>query len=349
MGGAPFAFVVMPGDKDKLLIHFMPGGACFSPAVQMCTRDLVEGGANDRAGVFNKSDVRNPFKDHTIVMVPYCSGDLYIGNSNREVGKQFGYQNALSAVQWSLDNLNDGSLQSFVVSGNSAGALGTQFWSRFLLSRFESRNYAVLADSYAGIAPGSKVLEAMRDWKSCDLQIWSDKTKEICAQSTDGISAPAVFHETIASFPHVRFSHIQSKEDPVQKQFYCALQPSLIEAYTCQQSFAITELYYKINDAFATFNELPNWVAYMVNGDRHTFTENEFFYTASPAGKDIVGTPMMYTWVGDFLSATPSTVATVCSGPWEAASMENAAYCDERLKGKTLTLADAPPAAPWHV
>jgi hypothetical protein len=340
-----FAFVVTPGDADKLLFFFQGGGACISKYIQLCSKSLKDGGAYISTGVFNKSDERNPFRSHTIINVPFCSGDLFIGNSTWEAGAQFGYQNALAAVTWTKENLNyeSAKLRSIVLSGDSAGSLGTQFWARYVLETMLYDQAAVLADSYAGVFPDSTIVPIMRNWKSTDLPLWSSSTK---AKIADGsITVGDIFDETIASFPCVRFANIQSKEDQVQRDFYCILEGGLARKGLCLTLYPSSWLYYQANLFFERYNAHSNYIAYIVDGKQHTFTETAYFYTATPTGPTSGSENMMYDWVGEFVTgeAESGPVTSQCNGPAKPTTHTYVAtvdYCDETLLNKALSLPD---------
>jgi len=335
----PFAFEVLPGDRDKVLFFFQGGGACWSKDMQFCTRNISTGGVGLTTGVFDKTDARNPFKSFTIVNVPYCSGDAFIGHADSDVGKQFGYENALAAVKWTQANLNsDAQLQNMVISGDSAGSLGAQYWASHMLQTFTFEQASVLADSYAGVFPDSKLLPVLENWKSCDLPIWSPSLKAKCTSSTDPITVADVLDEAISSFPCVRFANIQSKQDPVQKGFYCALEGgSVAGAALCELITSDAYVYHQANTIFERYNQHPNYVAYIVEGKQHTFTETSFFYTASSKGPQTSGTPMMYEWAGQFATGDASSVTTTCNGPVKAPTDWTVDYCDEKLMNKVLS------------
>lgn len=311
----------------------------------LCTKSLEDGGAYINTGVFNKSDERNPFRSYTIVNVPFCSGDLFIGNSSWEVGAQFGYQNALAAVIWTKENLNSESakLTSMVLSGDSAGSLGTQFWARYMLETMLYDEAAVLADSYAGVFPDSAIVPIMKNWKSTDLPLWSSSTK---AKIADGsITVGDIFDETIASSPCVRFANIQSKEDPIQRDFYCVLKGGLIGKGLCLFTYPSSSLYYQANLFFERYNAHANYIAYIVDGDQHTFTETPYFYTASPMGPKSGSENMLYDWVREFVAGETKSgpVTSQCSGTAQPNSQKYVKpvdYCDKTLLNKTLSFPD---------
>ena len=77
----PYAFQVIPGATDKLLFYFQGGGACWdrvSDALNFCSSDVSP---QISAGVFDRTDPQNQYKDYTIVHAMYCSGDVWGGDA----------------------------------------------------------------------------------------------------------------------------------------------------------------------------------------------------------------------------------------------------------------------------
>merc|ERR1712048_472395 len=129
-----YGFVVRPGpDKDKLLLNFEGGGGCFDESSfqnGLCVTSLERAISGIEYGVFDRTNSSNPFQNYTFVHVPYCSGDNHLGNVSRDWGgaarRQAGYDNALSAVRWTLANICK--LDALVLMGQSAGSVGVQLW-----------------------------------------------------------------------------------------------------------------------------------------------------------------------------------------------------------------------------
>src|SRR5262249_1540967 len=84
--GGPYNFWVHKGSSNDLMIYFQEGGAC-NDAVTCRPRSsdfkdriLPSDHPSKNDGIFNLGNPDNPFKDYSIVYVPYCTGDLQIGN-----------------------------------------------------------------------------------------------------------------------------------------------------------------------------------------------------------------------------------------------------------------------------
>lgn len=82
LGGEETGVIMRKGkDPKKLAIFFAGGGACFNKvSCSQVYRDATSSGIT--TGVFDFSDEGNPLKDHSIVFIPYCSGDLFLGTGN---------------------------------------------------------------------------------------------------------------------------------------------------------------------------------------------------------------------------------------------------------------------------
>ncbi len=120
--GSDYWIYTKKGKSDNLIIHFQGGGACWDDA--SCTSPLV---LNPKTGFYfprinewlfkaffshgileNSLDV-NPFKDWNIVFIPYCTGDLHIGNTENvytdkngkmKTVKHNGKINVTKALEW---------------------------------------------------------------------------------------------------------------------------------------------------------------------------------------------------------------------------------------------------------
>ena len=74
-----------PGRPDQGGAVLQGGGACFSaetcgPGSETFTRNLAIGEAPDFGGIFDETNPENPLAGHSIVYVPYCTGDVHLGD-----------------------------------------------------------------------------------------------------------------------------------------------------------------------------------------------------------------------------------------------------------------------------
>jgi hypothetical protein len=135
----PFAFQVIPGAADKVLLYYQGGGACWD---QTSTNDgFCTSNASPQSliGVFDRTNPSNAFRDYTIVHVLYCSGDIHGGDVVRDYTDssgvpvtQKGFANAEATLDWLVKQQTSGALaaklSNLVVMGCSAGSIGAQLW-----------------------------------------------------------------------------------------------------------------------------------------------------------------------------------------------------------------------------
>jgi hypothetical protein len=169
--GSPFSILTRKGSSDNLIIHFSGGGACWDSATcaaPITLMSLFDGDSKDLksfyvanifrglpqliTGLFNNEDASNPFKDWNVVYIPYCTGDLHVGNAKNTYsnnGKNFeihhnGRNNSLAALKWAFSNFeNPGKI---LVSGESAGAYASAFWAPAVARHYSNTKIYQLSD-----------------------------------------------------------------------------------------------------------------------------------------------------------------------------------------------------------
>ena len=75
-------------------------------------------------GIFDLSNPDNPFADYTFIFVPYCTGDVHLGDVTREYSPELtvehnGFVNSTTALTYLVENYADAA--QVVVVGESAG------------------------------------------------------------------------------------------------------------------------------------------------------------------------------------------------------------------------------------
>jgi len=154
-GNPAFIMVRKGTETDKLLVYLMGGGACAS--YETC-RPSSEGGMVTTLnpdfyslsvaytkGIFNTTDERNPFRNWTIVFVPYSTGDIHSGNrvvkyfssenpSEDKTIYHIGFVNSITAMRWIASQLQPSKI---VLAGSSAGGFGTilnSYWANVVFN-----------------------------------------------------------------------------------------------------------------------------------------------------------------------------------------------------------------------
>jgi len=156
LDGSDWYFGLRTGSKNGQInvhdihIYFNGGGVCWSQdlmnkglcntGVRFSADDGFLGSWNlnsDLDGLWSE-DSRNEFKDWSLVLVPYCSGDVFLGTPNGYSGLNHNGANmTFTVLDWMVDVFS--SATNVLISGISAGAIASLFYAQFFQNAFSSR------------------------------------------------------------------------------------------------------------------------------------------------------------------------------------------------------------------
>lgn len=148
--GTDYSFFHRDGsDASSLLIYFQGGGACWS---WVDTR-VEDGEVFGFRGIFDQSNPENPFKSFQMVFIPYCTGDVHIGDTLKRYGDDpsvspiahYGYRNVSAVFEW----VGKQGMQpeEVVVAGTSAGSYGALFYVTEVQNMFPDSRIVFIGDS----------------------------------------------------------------------------------------------------------------------------------------------------------------------------------------------------------
>jgi hypothetical protein len=169
MDGSPFELWDRPADPTKVVLYFEGGGACFSAETcafdnSTATVDLDLGSPPaGRGGLFDQTNPENPLADYSMVYVPYCTGDVHIGNKTTEYSPDLtvhhnGYVNATAGLDYLVANYPD--VEELVVTGGSAGAVPTPLFGALAAAVLNA--LTTFGDSAARTRSGGERLDRRR-------------------------------------------------------------------------------------------------------------------------------------------------------------------------------------------
>ena len=157
--GDPWHGLIRIGNENKVIVYFYGGGMSINEKTAAMGDDMYIHHARDTGtestGICGR-DERNPFRDWTILAIPYSTADLHIGtkefpytdrNGERQILRHNGYNNFRlfmdQAVQYARTP------DTILVAGWSAGGFGAAFLADTVFSDYYPRviEKAVLADS----------------------------------------------------------------------------------------------------------------------------------------------------------------------------------------------------------
>lgn len=231
--GAPFSFFVSKGTSDKVVVDFIGGGACWngincskeSPTFSDSTDDLRRREQEGLTGVYDHTDDRNPLKDWTHVVIPYCTGDIHWGHNDvtykNRTGEEFvihhrGAVNAAAVVQWVKDNF--AAPKKLLSTGCSAGAYGSIYWTPALREAFPDTQFMQFADAGVGVITDSFFKNSFPNWNPiANGPTWVPGLE---AANWPKLSVVDLYSNVSRKYPDIRLGQYSAAYDGVQTFFY---------------------------------------------------------------------------------------------------------------------------------
>jgi hypothetical protein len=131
--GSAYPVYLRQGDPEKVLVFFEGGGACWDAAtcfgpVPFTFHKDRESPLEDRILLLKDSELHG-FKDYSLLFIPYCTGDVFVGRHVAHYGKKTVNHLGRLNLEKALDQIEDaygllGRAREVVAYGESAGAIG---------------------------------------------------------------------------------------------------------------------------------------------------------------------------------------------------------------------------------
>ena len=224
--GGEFSFYSRTADPERVVLFFQGGGACFSletcdpedPAYLTVASGLQATDSN--AGVFAFDNPDNPFRDWSFVFVPYCTGDIHIGDNVNTYGpgvtvNHKGFVNSSAALDHLVESFPDAG--EVVVTGSSAGGPPSPLFGALVSDELPDADITVLADGSGVYGDNPPVNEAIGGlWGTFDnVPDWEvNEGLEPADWSLPGLFVQAGLHD-----PDIRFARYDNAYDDVQQSF----------------------------------------------------------------------------------------------------------------------------------
>jgi hypothetical protein len=285
--GGEFSFLVHPGDPQKIVLEFGGGGACWD-ATSCGNAQIFKDSVDDtyakvenEGGVMNNHDTRNPYLGWTHVVVPYCTGDLHLGNADATYKKVYGNKapfvihhrgavNAKAVVDWIQSKYPVAS--DISVSGCSAGAYASVIWTAYMAEHYKSARIFQFGDSGAGVA--NRLF--FPQWgMGAVIPSWIPKL-DPAQTDWNNINLVQVYQGLAEYYPQIQFSQFNHDHDRVQSLFY-ALMSGDTKGWR-------SRMLQNMDQTAA----LPNFHYFISSGANHCASQKEILYSESSDGTALV-------------------------------------------------------------
>lgn len=263
-------------------------------------------------GILNRTDPDNMFADWNIVHLPYCTGDLHIGNKvngSTESGveailgydgclkkkmsiHQVGYLNTMAVLKWALANFPDP--EHLIIGGSSAGALAAQILSAYVANAWKvdqrSIRYSILADSYVGVLPAKRAGgELVRYYGACDVDLKAP-ADIVAGCKTGKVTVTEMVTAMLKQTPYSDWLFIDSKADSVQRYFYQMFKDGIF-AYPFPNLINAADFFGNMTtmiDAYKTASSRVS--AFFVESEQHVYLMYQgLFHNATSTTGDNLG------------------------------------------------------------
>jgi Pectinacetylesterase len=296
--GSEFRFWVREANPEKVLVYLRGGGACWS--AETCAQDGSDGSdalyettigehPSRLDGIFDLTNESNPFADYSIVYVPYCTGDVFIGNATTTYAdgltvQHKGYVNGTAALDHLAATFPDAT--DVVVAGLSAGSVAAPLYGGLVSDRLPDAEITVLADgsgAYPDDVPGGAEIAAAWGMGNT-IPDWP----ETAGLTAEQWMAPTLFVQSGRHDPDITFARHDYAYDHTMALFNGLLGVaeddvlSLIDTNETQVEAAGVNL-----------------LGYTAPGDNHGVLPYEKFYTEEVNGEKLVD------WVTRLVAGEP--------------------------------------------
>lgn len=179
--GKPYSIFLKNKSNKKLIIEIMGGGACWS--ANTCDGMIPKTWIHKAPELSNFSYItkpkkENPWKNHAVLFIPYCTGDIHAGRtsvtytrgSDSLIVHHTGYHNIVKTLRYLYENdlVKFHDFDDVTLFGASAGALGAMIHTQNINAYLNTQVKKTLILDSPGLIFESKV------WKRFPETLWAD-------------------------------------------------------------------------------------------------------------------------------------------------------------------------------
>lgn len=317
-GGDDYKFMTRAGDPDKVVFFMQGGGACFTAETceiggdeQSYSSDitmdlqLAESDA-DLPGIFDFDNPENPLAGWSVVYMPYCNGDVFLGTRQHAytddiVINHTGFTNAMKGVDHLFENFETPS--QVLVTGSSAGGVPAPLIGGIVAEHYPDSDVMAMGDGSGGYGRNPAIMTFLASQWGTEGAIPDWPVVEGIDVVTLG--APDLYALAGQQWDHLRLARFDHAFDATQTGF------ASLFSISGGDGTVLTVL--GESEAFIE-GEGVDLPVYVAAGDNHTVLMQEEFYDLETNGVRWVD------WFADFVDNEPldDVVCTDCSGTDDA-------------------------------
>jgi len=279
--GSEFSYFVHRASPTKVMFFLEGGGACFNAATcdpaNPAYKTAVGNGAGSD-GIFDFDNPLNPFADYSVVYVPYCTGDVHVGNTTHDYGDGVvvhhnGYVNGSTALDKLAELFPDAT--ELVVAGESAGSVPTPLFAGLAADLLPTARITVLADG-SGAYPDLPAINAVIGdaWGTMNaVPDWPNNADA----TLENWSLPGLFVRAGTHAPGITFARHDYAFDQTQ-QYFAAL-----AGIPADDLVSLIDL----NETQIEAGGVTLW-SFISPGDSHTVLGKPGFYTEEVDGTSLL-------------------------------------------------------------
>lgn len=321
--GSQYVYFAKKGsgnDVNKLLVYYYGGGACWDyvtcGVLQPFTRTTgpQDNPAGQTGGFSDLTNPANPFKNWSMIAVPYCTGDVHWGNatftyvdpsdSSKSVTIHHdGWVNAQVVEKWSREHFVNPDV--LFVAGSSAGGYGALLNGLYFLQNvYQASQAYVFDDAGAGV-----ITQAFQDTNLAQWGVNSTLPKwipGIKGKHLSDLNTAEIGIDAAKFYPRTDFVQYTTSYDQTQTQFYNLMVFGDTGSEAFEWWLSTCDWNAKMLTNLTT--TAANYRYYIGAGSRHTVWGSNKVYTDTTGG-----VPLLSNWVNAMLAGDAAWTNVKCT------------------------------------
>jgi len=282
--GSNYSIWHRDASQTHVVLYFQGGGACwndFTCQVPGGTYKTDTGEWDDPSsltqegmstgGIFNFANHGNPLVDYSFIFVPYCTGDVHLGNNSvtYEHGdvQHRGHLNAMASYDFMRSTYPNA--EEIFVTGSSAGSFPSTFYALKSSNDYPDAEISAFNDATGGLK-SMETIDIEGLWNLNETMEYFSLLGEV---TFNNMTSAQIVIEPYEENPEIRFARYDNAYDNTMRYFNGLLDNA---PFDYNEQIRISEN--EIEEAGVDIS------AYIAPGDAHTILGASSFYDLEVEG-----------------------------------------------------------------